>query len=166
MTVTLYTCTADRRKLDKTAALVAVSTMSGTATSAVNLLAPVLSVSGDVPDNANYAYIEELSRYYFITNKTKAIGDKTIVNFAVDVLQTYKEDIKNIKVVASRSSSKFYRYIADSFQQMSNKPQIVYKNFSGSPFGSDTITVDTKCIVVRANVNKPETPKTSESEVQ
>ena len=167
MTITLYTCTADRRKLDKTAALAVVSTMTGTATSAFNVLAPTLIISGDIPDNANYAYIEELSRYYYITNKTKAIGDKTVVNFAVDVLHTYKEDIKKIKVVASRSSSKYYRYIADSFQQMSNKPQIVYKNFSGSPFKSDSITADTKCIVVRANVNTPAPASAeTESEVQ
>lgn len=43
--------------------------------------------------NFNYAYFPELNRYYFV-DKIESRGDLHAVTFALDVLYTYKDQIK------------------------------------------------------------------------
>ena len=116
---------------------------------------PVIIVTGyEITPATNYARIvwgETDTRYYFITAVEKLTGNRTRVKMRVDVLETYRDKIGALSVVAERASSFANRYIADGIQQTSAKPQIIFKQFSGNtPFISDGVTSATRCIVVRA----------------
>ena len=122
----------------------------------INVSTPVLVLNGyDISPSNNYARIlwdgDADYKLYFVTDVTKLTGGRTRLTLKIDVLETYKAAIGNLSVVAARASSNVNRYIADSIQKTSAKPQIQYKVFSGSaPFVSDSINSATRCIVVRA----------------
>lgn len=62
--------------------------------------------------NSNYIYITELKRYYYIENIT--LSQKRIyVTASVDVLNTYKNDILNLKAVLKRQENKYNTYLND-----------------------------------------------------
>ena len=117
---------------------------------------PVIIVNGyDISPANNYASIvwdgDTEPKYYFVTGIERLTGNRTRLTMRIDVLDTYKTIIGQLQVVAARASSHVNRYIADSVQKTSAKPQTQYKVFSGSaPFVSDSINAATRCIVVRA----------------
>lgn len=62
--------------------------------------------------NSNYIYVTELKRYYYIENIT--LSQKRIyVTASVDVLNTYKDDILNLKAVLKRQENKYNTYLND-----------------------------------------------------
>ena len=117
---------------------------------------PVVILNGyDIHPQNNYARVlwdgDPDYRYYFVTGIEKMTGNRTRLALKIDVLETYKAAIGNLSVVAARASSNVNRYIADSIQKTSAKPQIQYKVFSGAaPFIPSSINAATRCIVVRA----------------
>ena len=122
----------------------------------INISAPVIILNGyDIAPSNNYARIlwdgDADYKFYFVTGVTKLTGGRTRLTLKIDVLETYKSAIGNLSVVAERATSNVNRYIADSIQTTSSKPQTQYKVFSGTaPFVSDSINATTRCIVVRA----------------
>lgn len=62
--------------------------------------------------NCNYAYIEELNRYYFIESVT--LINSRLFSFSMheDVLYTHKESIKKMRALVSRNE---YDYNADMY---------------------------------------------------
>jgi hypothetical protein len=60
----------------------------------------------------NYLYITELGRYYFVRSKSLA-QQRYYVNCEVDVLMSYNAQIKDLSVIADRSSSTFNLYQTD-----------------------------------------------------
>lgn len=57
-----------------------------------NILTPVVRLRTHTPVSFNYVYIEELNRYYFVSELTQD-GDICTVHLNVDVLMTYKDKI-------------------------------------------------------------------------
>lgn len=104
MLLNLYTTTDDTRVLNKT--LTAVKDINAVPVDGVTLLNPQFIVEYDSSIlNANYCYISELQRYYYITNIVLMRGNRMQFNCAVDVLKTYADDIKNCTAVITRSES-------------------------------------------------------------
>lgn len=68
--------------------------ISGKARSDIDIMSPVIGVKGNDIINYNYCYIEELKRYYYITNYKSLAKDIIELYLKIDVLMTYKEDIK------------------------------------------------------------------------
>lgn len=82
---------------------------------------PKLIFSSDaIQSTDNYFYIPDYDRYYFKT-ETETTGDITTVGLAVDVLMSFKEEIKNCPLIAERSSNIYNGYLIDSERQFLNK---------------------------------------------
>lgn len=115
---------------------------------------PTIIITGqNIDTTANYARVNigAQTRYFFVDGIDFLTGNRTRIRLRVDVLETYRDLIGALSVVADRAASNVNRYIADSVQRTSAKPQIQYKLFEGNtPFISDGITSATRCIVVRA----------------
>lgn len=62
---------------------------------------PVIMITSNNKPNANYAYINDFNRFYFISEITAYRSNSFILKLKVDVLESYKEQIKNLKVVLS-----------------------------------------------------------------
>ena len=71
----------------------------------------ILQTDNDII-NSNYIYVSELKRYYYIEDITLS-QNRIIVTAKVDVLNTYKDDILNLKVILKRQENKYNTYLND-----------------------------------------------------
>lgn len=65
--------------------------------------------SNDI-DNVNYIYIEDFKRYYFCKIETLQ-GNKYRLSCAVDVLESFKDDIKSLNIIISDTE----KYLANNY---------------------------------------------------
>lgn len=80
--------------------------------------------------DANYLWLgEPFNRYYFITNKTVSQG-KMYVKCDVDVLMSFKTDIRALQVIAERSSSNYNIMQIDSQIPIENFNDVATKEFN------------------------------------
>lgn len=105
MNIYFYSTKSENNRLEKV--LENETLLSGTMKNAIDLINPVLQVCTNLME-FNYCYIPSLSRYYFIDKVEITRTHLYTLYLKIDVLQTYKEQIKNLKVVLSGSQSNPY----------------------------------------------------------
>lgn len=89
-----------------------------------SIINPTLKVSsGLIGQNVNYVYIPDLRRYYYIDNYIMENGF-VIIECKVDVLMSFKEEIKTENVIAKRSSNRYNLYLPDEKFKMYNYSKI------------------------------------------
>lgn len=114
-TVTFYTCTANPKKLDKSGDLVAIGTAKTLhGKHEIDMLNPVFAVDYNatlLP--ANYCYVAEFDRYYFITLSTDT-AQRIFVHGTVDVLYSHAASIKNCPCTIVRSEAAGINYTTDN----------------------------------------------------
>lgn len=96
MKITFYSNKSDAIVVDKE--INSISTINNAKIiNETDILNPSIIVSRNFYDSlfsqANYLYIDKLKRYYFINNISFA-DSMIVIDCTVDVLMTYKEDIK------------------------------------------------------------------------
>lgn len=110
-----YNCSDDPRKLSKTLTdEIEISNIKPTEN--CDILNPVLELDyrQDLTTR-NYVVIgAPFNRSYFITDMSITIGKKIIISCAVDVLQTYKDQIKPINANVVRQEKLTEPYLPDS----------------------------------------------------
>lgn len=118
-TITLYNCKDDPRSLNKTLENgTPISSVKPTGT--VDLLSPTFELSYSSTNDKdlttkNYCVVgSPFNRSYFITDMKIDIGKKIIISCAVDVLETYKDGIKNISANVIRQEKLTEPYLPDS----------------------------------------------------
>ena len=111
MTVTLYKNTSDKRNLNKS--LTEIKTVSATAKGDINIISPTLIIQYFNTD-FNYCYISELNRFYYVNSLTLLSGQRLQIDLSVDVLMTYKEEIKNLTVNVLRYENIDPTFLTDS----------------------------------------------------
>lgn len=87
-----YTYDGKPNKVSKT--LQENEEFNGVLNATFNILTPVVRFRTRTPVSFNYVYIEELNRYYFVSEISQD-GDVCTVRLSVDVLMTYKDKILN-----------------------------------------------------------------------
>lgn len=107
MTINLYKVTEDRRALTKTVGTesTTVATLSAVIKDDCSIIRPVLEVAyqNDI-FSANYMYISEFGRYYYIDNFE--LGPQRIwIEAHVDVLMSFKADILKLNCIIERQQS-------------------------------------------------------------
>lgn len=114
MIIKMQKCLSENEKLEKT--IVDVAEFSGILRSGTSIIDPVILVDGNVSTYAdcNYCYIPEFDRYYFIKNITQS---KTMglfeISCHVDVLYTYRNQIRSQKAVVARNRNLYNMYLND-----------------------------------------------------
>lgn len=83
---------------------------------------------------ANYMYIPELSRYYFITSIATMRNDYYRLIGHVDVLSTYKTQIRSNNAIIRRQEQLYNKYLDDNEFKVYSKFDVVTKRFSNSAF--------------------------------
>ena len=91
-TIDMYKNKSDNNVLDKV--LTDKCTINGLSRVEVDLLAPVIDISGVYVNEFNYCYVQELQRYYYITKTTLNPNGIARLSLRVDVLMTYADDIR------------------------------------------------------------------------
>lgn len=108
MTVTLYTSTADPKVVNKSSYLTQIGTTSVTITpkASLDILYPVIDINYNSSYlSANYAYISDFGRYYYINDVTVQIGQIITLSMSVDPLMSFGTSILNAKACIVRSES-------------------------------------------------------------
>ena len=143
--VTLYQFSGDERVLDKSGLLTQLAVdVALVPSSSYDRLNPTftLKITGNNNTqnwrgNANYLYISEWGRYYFIDNIAAAPGDNILtVSCREDVLYSFMNEIKSFEGFAVRSQSVGMNYSTDSKIPVDpNRVSVANINF-GSAFAT------------------------------
>lgn len=97
MNIILYVNNSEKNKIGKT--LTNDFSLSGTLRDATNIINPVILIELNDIGNYNYCYIPDFNRYYFITDITVIRTGLFAISLMVDVLESFKSDIKNLSVI-------------------------------------------------------------------
>lgn len=108
--------------------------LTGTLKDESSIVEPVILIEKDSPIAANYAYIEEFNRYYYIKDITAVRTGLWRITMHTDVLKTFSEGILNSPCIVAKSSSRFNLYMNDSDYKCLQDDIIMTKSF---PTGFD-----------------------------
>lgn len=97
MNIILYVNNSEKNKIGKT--LTNDFSLSGSLRDATNIINPVILIEISEIGNYNYCYINNFNRYYFITDITVIRTGLFAISLMVDVLESFKSDIKNLSVI-------------------------------------------------------------------
>lgn len=131
MTITLSNTTDEVEVLDKnltdsvTKECVLVNT---------DVLNPILKLESIVIDK-NYIYIPTFKRYYFVRTVETINGMHTLLYCSVDVLMSYKDEIKELDTYISRNE-----FDANFLLNDSSMPLLAEKKLVVKGFGDDMIS--------------------------
>ena len=119
---------------------------SGTMRASISALRPVIDVKIEDATTsimqANYAYIQEFGKFYFIRNKTNVLNNLWRFELEEDVLMTYQGDILNTNGVVERQKDNYDMYLPDQKIPVDCRKAVSYRKFSGeTPFSLTSITM-------------------------
>ena len=97
MNIILYINNSEKNKIGKN--LTNDFSLSGTLRDTTNIINPVILIELNEIGNYNYCYIPDFNRYYFITDIIAIRTGLFAVSLTVDVLESFKTDIKNLSVI-------------------------------------------------------------------
>lgn len=97
MNIILYVNNSEKNKIGKN--LTNDFSLSGTLRDATDIINPIILVELNEIANYNYCYISNFKRYYFITDITIIRTGLYAISLSVDVLESFKSDIKNLSVI-------------------------------------------------------------------
>lgn len=108
------------------------STLTGTLKEPCSLENPSITIEHSGVLNANYCYIAEFGRFYFISNQTILSNSRVLVEMSVDVLESFKNEILNLQVIIENSSTNNEKYLSSSLWVAKQKTFTDIINF---PYG-------------------------------
>ena len=138
--IVLYQNNSPVNKVDKT--LVTVATLTGVLREGSTVLDPVVTIESGAPasvvSSANYAYIAEFGRYYYITGIGTDTNTLWTISMHVDVLMSYRSAIRSQNAIVARQEKVYNMYLDDGWFMAYQNPKIQTKYFSEpSPFESE-----------------------------
>lgn len=139
-TISLRNNQEELNKINKNPA--PVMSLQGTLRDGTSIVDPSILVQYDgALTGVNYAYIETLHRYYFITN-IESVGNKLwLIHMHCDVLKTYAQGILNCTGVIARQENDWNLFLNDSAFKVYSNPRIQVANFPNKFTGEDFVLV-------------------------
>lgn len=130
MEIKLYKNLSENNVIGKT--LTQIKSVEANLKNDVSVINPtlVLNYTTNILDS-NYCFIPKFNRYYFIDEIVPITGDRCIIKCRVDVLESFKEDIKSLTVILDKSQSiyKSNKYLDDGSFVVENKDFNTIHNF-------------------------------------
>lgn len=140
MKIILYKSTADNRLLDKSSKITVIDTIdTAHIKDDTSIISPSIILSYKKMSGlrkCNYMYVPSMGRYYFINDIILRQGGMYELKCHIDVLMTYKGDIKNIATLILRQENVSNPYISDS--QLLVRANRVYEKHTIGKVGDST----------------------------
>lgn len=111
MDITFYTNNSEPNKIDKN--LTTLYTLSGTLKEECSITDPVVLIESATVVTANYAYIPDFGRVYFVKDIVNVSRTHWRVSMHCDVLSSFKDEIKACDCVMERNEFDYNLYLAD-----------------------------------------------------
>lgn len=131
MNIDFYISNDPENTLSKT--LTNQSTRTGNLLEDTDILRPSIEFNVN-PVGYNYAYISAFGRYYYIRSISNTGASTWRVDFEVDPLMSFKDQIKASPCIAAKSSSVYNLYLNDPNYKCYQDDVILMQNF---PTGFD-----------------------------
>lgn len=112
---------------------------TGVLNATFNVLTPVVRFRTRTPVTFNYVYIENLNRYYFVSEKQQD-GDICTVRLRVDVLFTYKDIILNSSATLIKGDN-VNKFVSNRTNIYDVRPKTKKINFPNTGLLNETGTV-------------------------
>ena len=139
MDIAFYNVTAPNNAIDKLTSAESVADYSGPANIDVSDLNPTLILElggGSAARNANYAYILDFQRAYFIEEQIQLTAQNMFAyKLRFDPLQTFSADILDLDVVVERQTENYDMYLPDPKIPVDCRKPITYRKIPTSQFG-------------------------------
>ena len=110
MDIIFYNNLSDPNTINK--ALTEVLTLSGELKSSCDIISPNITISNHGMINANYCYIPEFGRYYFIVKQTIITNNVIEIKLNVDVLESFKLEILSLQCILENSTTNNDNYLS------------------------------------------------------
>ena len=140
---TLYKNSAEMHRVDKTAYLEFVGTVSGVFRDETSITNISITIQYDTVIDFNYVYIPSFNRYYYVTDVTLINYNLYEISLSVDVLMSYKDAIRNCKGFIDRNEFTFNPNIVDSKRVIEQGVDIEQAVLLNEVFTNDTCYVIT-----------------------
>lgn len=136
-TISFYNNNSDKRKVGKS--LTSTTSYTGTLKDETSIVNPTILINaGSI--SGNYAYISQFNRYYFVNDIKSIRNGLWEVSLHVDVLETYKTQIKASSAVIERQENSYNNYLQDNMAPVAtNVKQRIYKFDNGASFNTENI---------------------------
>lgn len=135
ITVVMMSNGSDNNVVDK--AVTTINTVSCALKDPTEMVDPVLKLAGDsVVSGANYCWIEALGRFYFIREKRQVTAGMVELQLHVDVLMSFKADLRNSRALVEVTGNAFNPYIDSEIWTPDVRRTTHVKNFT-SGFNSN-----------------------------
>lgn len=132
MTIRLYINNSEDERVYKQLTL--LTTYSGVIFKGeTSIMEPALLLTGDIAaiTGANYLYIVELGRYYFISDIISVRSGLVEIRAKIDTITTYSGQLINQTALISRQQNAWNLYVDDGSFRVQNRPMVLTKKFSG-----------------------------------
>lgn len=144
MTITFYNNESDEILVDKK--ITSISSINNAKIiNETDIVNPSIIVSRNFYDSiilkANYLYIDNLDRYYYINNISFA-ESMIMIDCTVDVLMSYKKQIRNLTCTVTRNENLKNGYLNDDNYNIQAYKQVVCKMFPNA-INNDSIILMT-----------------------
>ena len=130
MESTFYKNNSESNRIGKT--LANPLTIEGKFRDGIDIINPTIKVATESIhiDDYNYCYIPSLGRYYFIVAQYVPYATMITLELHIDVLETYKEQIKALNVIVSESgeSNKYDDGVSVGCDVRTNVNKIDFEN--------------------------------------
>lgn len=127
VTLTLYNNASPVNAMDKS--LTQITSLTGNLREESNVINPTILFQASSISNINYAYIPELSRYYFVQEIESVRTNLWRVHLHVDVLYTYRSQIRQNHALVYRQQNRFDLMLDDGIFRCKQNPRIYRYEF-------------------------------------
>lgn len=133
--IVLQYSASENNRVDKD--LTEIATYSGTLRQSTSIIDPVFVVECSLPDvvGANYLTVEAFGRSYFIKNITSHRAGLVEFSCHVDVLSSFKTQLRTNRAIVHRSEKNWNLYLNDGSLKVKQTPKVTTQEFPGS-FGN------------------------------
>ena len=132
MTIKLQRNNSDKNVLNKS--ITNLTTMTGYLKNSTSILKPTIVIEGEINNIAtcNYMFIPDFYRWYFITDIRTIADNICEIDGNVDVLYTYRDDIRKQTAIIRKQSNDYNLYLNDGTFKVFQYPQIVTLKYNTS----------------------------------
>lgn len=127
MTLEIYTNNSRDNARVKNITLMA--SLTGTMRNETSIIDPVIRIEGTVPPTANYMYIPEFGRYYFITDVVSKRANVYEIHAHCDVLSSAGVGLDSCVGIVRRQENAWNLYLDDGVFKAYSNPNVVQKAF-------------------------------------
>lgn len=128
MTIQLYQTISPPERVTKTLNAVGAA-MTGTIKEESSIIDPIIKISAAFLPEANYLYINEFKRYYYINNVICDYDGIFEIHAHVDVLMSNAAVLRKQKAVVAKQQNRFNLYLNDSDYRTYSDPYVITKEF-------------------------------------